>query len=576
MLFLVPLQYIFTNEHGCLIVNEVKYQRVKNTYGGGRMVKLLSDICLGCIASNLDSISNVRQYLPAVHKEILLKRLSDHDMLMTSYLPHVTYNLFSPVLKRVEFYYCDQLTDDVLVSLARSGCKLKELTIKKCSNVTEVGLQKITRGQDELTYFYIKSFPGLGDKGLMHLKSKNLTTFRLQNCRDVTSECIKTAITNNPFINVVNLNDSVKLDDTLFPVIATTLRENLEKLHCRDIHCMSDSSLSMIAEHCPNLHTLDLLGSSKITKLSVEKVFQNLRKLKNLDISYCPKLQNQPDVHVLTQMPSTLQELSLCGVFITDRDILVSAVQRLENLRKVRLCGVPSLDDDALEEILKAVGGNLERLDLSGCREITDHGLRAITKYCHSLEELDLTQVKNVTGESLLRLFKDETRADLLLRLNLRCSVSKFNEDLLYTVISKCHNLEMLDIAGHLFVTDDIVLSIAENCPKLRELYIKGCKMVTDTAICEIACRCPLTILSISGLHNLTDKSIFALANSCHYLEELYLSGCALISRVALRYLQDCCITRVYIMHKVPNAASNMLMAKNLDTGEFCRADLMN
>ena len=39
--------------------------------------------------------------------------------------------------------------------------------------------------------------------------------------------------------------------------------------------------------------------------------------------------------------------------------------------------------------------------------------------------------------------------------------------------------------------------------------------------------------------------------------------------------MQDCCITRLYVRHAIPNAVPNQLMAKNLDTGEFCRADLL-
>ena len=41
----------------------------------------------------------------------------------------------------------------------------------------------------------------------------------------------------------------------------------------------------------------------------------------------------------------------------------------------------------------------------------------------------------------------------------------------------------------------------------------------------------------LAGIHNLTDSSIFALANTCHYLEEIYLNGCAKVSPAAVRYL---------------------------------------
>ena len=60
---------------------------------------------------------------------------------------------------------------------------------------------------------------------------------------------------------------------------------------------------------------------------------------------------------------------------------------------------------------------------------------------------------------------------------------------------------------------------------------------VTDLGVCELARCLPLTIVVLAGLHNLTDRSIFALANSCPYLEKIYLSGCAGITREAILYL---------------------------------------
>lgn len=60
---------------------------------------------------------------------------------------------------------------------------------------------------------------------------------------------------------------------------------------------------------------------------------------------------------------------------------------------------------------------------------------------------------------------------------------------------------------------------------------------VTDTGVCELARCCNLESLVLSGLSNVTDLSIFALANSCHYLKEIFMNGCSNISPVAVRYL---------------------------------------
>jgi len=59
------------------------------------------------------------------------------------------------------------------------------------------------------------------------------------------------------------------------------------------------------------------------------------------------------------------------------------------------------------------------------------------------------------------------------------------------------------------------------------------------------------------------------MAHTQPFLEELYISGCAKISPVAVRFLQDSTVRRLYIDHKIPNATPDSLMARNLDTGLF-------
>lgn len=105
-------------------------------------------------------------------------------------------------------------------------------------------------------------------------------------------------------------------------------------------------------------------------------------------------------------------------------------------------------------------------------------------------------------------------------------------------IVTNCHNLETLMLAACKEVDDVVVLSIAKNCPKLKRLSLRGCK-VTDPSVCEIAVHCHnLLLLALAGLHKLTDKCVIALAGNCPYLEELYISGCGMITPAATRYLQ--------------------------------------
>ena len=52
----------------------------------------------------------------------------------------------------------------------------------------------------------------------------------------------------------------------------------------------------------------------------------------------------------------------------------------------------------------------LQSLDLSNCT-ITDESCRSIAQHCSCLEELDLKNIRQITGVPLRRLFLDKERA---------------------------------------------------------------------------------------------------------------------------------------------------------------------
>ena len=52
---------------------------------------------------------------------------------------------------------------------------------------------------------------------------------------------------------------------------------------------------------------------------------------------------------------------------------------------------------------------------------LTDKGLRAVTEYCMNLEHLALSLLSEITGVTLIPLFKDSARALKLKTLNLSC-----------------------------------------------------------------------------------------------------------------------------------------------------------
>lgn len=87
----------------------------------------------------------------------------------------------------------------------------------------------------------------------------------------------------------------------------------------------------------------------------------------------------------------------------------------------------------------------------------------------------------------------------------------------------------MLEKVINYSLDNDIIVNINS------EILLK----VTDNGICELVRFCPISHIIVSGIHSLTDKSVFALTNSCtSTLKEVYASACSKITIQAINYLK--------------------------------------
>ena len=100
------------------------------------MSKSLADLCMFCIAKNLQNINRVGTFLSKNDNEVLLELLCDHDMFTASNLPHITYHLLSSRLENIAFRYSRQVNDTLLQNVAHCGCKLKSFILKDCPQVS--------------------------------------------------------------------------------------------------------------------------------------------------------------------------------------------------------------------------------------------------------------------------------------------------------------------------------------------------------------------------------------------------------------------------------------------------------
>lgn len=543
------------------------------------MSKSLAELCMFCIANNLQNINRVGTFLSKTDNEVLLELLCDHDMFTANNLPHVTYQLVTPRLENIAFRYSSQVNDALLQSIALSGCKLKSFILKVCRQVSDKGLSSLLKTQTKLEFLHIKLDSvhiSLTDKCLTTLHSPKLASVKLEALDQVTNNGIITLAKNCPYICELMVPRCNSLMDICFQTVSTLLKGRLEVLDISGVHLLTDLTLVAIGSGtCPHLRELKLDGCTMISGVGLLQVTQGCPQLSSLDIGYCYRiLKDGTSLVGATAFPTNLTELTLHGVQMS-AELLTKLASKLPYIKVLSLCGVMSVDDDTLDTICLAVGRTLTSLDLSGCSVLTDAGLAAISKHCQVIESLKVSFCPNITGQKLKPLFLCPRRGPDF-RTFVANGCKKFSVDVISEIAARCPSLCNLRVAGMKGVDDQVLTALAENCCQLSCISIKGCGLVTDVGICELARMCPVEEIVVSGVPSLTDRSVFALANCCtSTLKELYASGCSMITQAAINYLKDCCLKRIFVEHRTPNVDPEQVMAKNLDTGEFCRADLL-
>ncbi|CAF0850329.1 unnamed protein product [Rotaria sp. Silwood1] len=511
--------------------------------------------------------------LTAKQRERILRWLASHDYLSNNIVPYITKSLLSLPLYSLEFYKCYQLTNDMLIEFAKAShfSRLKSLIIHQCHQVDDSGVRAITKGQLSLEFIALRKLNNLTNAGLDGIHSAFLKEIDFRWNEKIQDQGILTIVSNNLNLRSIHLINCHSLTGQCVMHIAQNLAEKLEILDIEGLKYLDAEVFVHLVDYCPNIRSLNLFGIINLDADGLFTLFVRSTHMLQLNLSYTTCFLQEPVADYLCCMPLSLVDLCLSGTQIYNAQILIRALTRLTHLEHLRINGLATINDQVLEKILNVIGYRLKTLEMNGyitVGSLTDRSIEHIVRYCPLLEQLSLNLFSfTSTLDSLLELFSTPKRALQLQSISLS-SFRNINERVLWCLVENCLNLKELELSGIPCVNDALISSL-KHCKKLSHLNIKGCKQVTDSSICDLLGVCKFISLVLSGCFHLTDQSIFAMAHTQPFLEEIYISGCIRISPVAVRFLQDNTIRRLYIDHKIPNALPDSLMARNLDTGLF-------
>jgi len=132
--------------------------------------------------------------------------------------------------------------------------------------------------------------------------------------------------------------------------------------------------------------------------------------------------------------------------------------------------------------------------------------MRTLAQSCPNIEELNLSQCKRIS---------DATCAALS---------------------SHCPKLQRLNLDSCPEITDMSLKDLAAGCPLLTHINLSWCELLTDNGVDALAKGCPeLRSFLSKGCRQLTDKAVMCLARYCPNLEAINLHECRVLISLTLQ-----------------------------------------
>lgn len=319
-------------------------------------------------------------------------------------------------------------------------------------------------------------------------------------------------------------------------------------------NCAIGSTNLWFLRSLPGLVGLKLEYNDGITGHLQE--LSTLTNLESLDLNGCSHLQRMAYISTLSRLERL--DISLCGS-ITVESLMV--VAGLPNLRELVAVSCRSINDVSLLRMgevwrdLKeaALGPQLERLDITSCRNITETGL-AVVRYlgklrslkaggCHGISTADPTKVLQLHGLEELDVSGWELTGNGLKLLvsglgelrRLHVEMGRHLTDVDLQSLCGIPSLEVLRIDSEQYNGKRYDLTPLGLMTGLRELHITGgCSSTDGMSFLGLLTR--LERLSITDTHILTDEGLRVVAKLPE-LRELDLSSCDDITRVGIASL---------------------------------------
>eukprot|EP00188_Purpureofilum_apyrenoidigerum_P002404 Plantae.Rhodophyta-Purpureofilum_apyrenoidigerum.ctg2489.p1 GENE.Plantae.Rhodophyta-Purpureofilum_apyrenoidigerum.ctg2489~~Plantae.Rhodophyta-Purpureofilum_apyrenoidigerum.ctg2489.p1 ORF type:complete len:406 (-),score=38.05 Plantae.Rhodophyta-Purpureofilum_apyrenoidigerum.ctg2489:688-1905(-) len=198
------------------------------------------------------------------------------------------------------------------------------------------------------------------------------------------------------------------------------------------------------------------------------------------------------------------------------------------------------VSDEAVQRIFSQgeTMRSLKSLSLAKCHRVTEGTIKIITRSAcvNSLEQIDLSWCSGASSTSVRELSRFPGLKEVRL--------AHCRSFLTYSAqfLALCSpQLQVLDLNCCKGIRTGMLSCIADHCPKLKHLNIANSRYITDYAVCYLVSKCcELEVLDLSWCTRINGKSLNAIAEKLPKLRKLGLSETQATNSGLLKVVRSC------------------------------------
>jgi len=298
-----------------------------------------------------------------------------------------------PNLSSISLVDCDRIGSLAIESLVEQCPRLESVDLSRLANVAST-IDTIATKCTQLTKLKWSSNSHAVSQRtcqrLARVAGSTLTSFAANDHQQLDDAClIDLAKYGCTRLERLHLANCARLSDSAIEHLAHYNASHLRSITLANNRLLTDRALKAIADHCPNLETLDVASCSAIRTSGFLAIATRCRSLRSLNLSGCkPK---RLALEALTSRCQRLESLRMTSKHLTDA-MLHSLLRESPLLRELHIDGANRLSERAFEPCTdKSLGVRLQHVRLIECRRINDTALQALLQGCaRSLTELYL------------------------------------------------------------------------------------------------------------------------------------------------------------------------------------------